>query len=63
MSLTTGHPSEDFLKDTLSYRDGRISIKSLSNHFSGEGKDTRNITKAEQLQDSLPYKKDRPMAF
>ena len=33
VSFTTGHPSEDWLKATSRYRDGRPSMKSLSNQF------------------------------
>ena len=63
MSFTIGHPSEDCLKVTLTYRIGRISMKELRNHFSGEGNYTRNISKAEKLRDPLHYKNERSMEF
>ena len=55
VSFKTGHPSEDWIKANLRYMYGRIFMKALRNHFSGEGNATRNISKAERLQDSLHY--------
>ena len=44
VALITGQPLEDWLKVTLRYRDGRVSMKSLGNQFEGEGNATRNMT-------------------
>ena len=53
LSFTRGQPSEDWLNYTLRYRDGRISMKSLRNHFVGKGNATRNIYEEERLRDYL----------
>ena len=46
VSLTIGYSSEGFIKDTLRYRDGTISMTALRNHCSVKGNSTRNIAKA-----------------
>ena len=45
LSFTTGHPSEDWIKSTRRYADGRRSMKALRDHFLGEGNVTKSIEK------------------
>jgi hypothetical protein len=63
VSFTTGQPSGDWIKGTLRYADGRRSMKSLRDHFAGEGNATRNKAAADRLKDSLHYKSERAMTF
>ena len=63
LSFTTGHPSEDWVKDYDKYKDGRRSMQALRDHFRGEGNATRRIVEAERLKKSLHYKKERSLAF
>ena len=37
LAFTTGQPSEDWIKGTRRRADGRVSMKALRDHFSGEG--------------------------
>jgi hypothetical protein len=63
VSFTTGHPSGDWIKETLKYADGRRSMKALCAHFAGEGNASRNVAEADRLKESLHYKSERAMAF
>ena len=63
VSFTTVQPSGECIKDTLRYIDGRISMKSLRNKFTGEGNTTRNISKAEQLCYSIHFQNKISMEF
>ena len=63
VSFTTGHPSGDWVKNTLRYSDGRRSMNALRDHFSGEGNATRSLAEAERLKASLHYKNERAMPF
>ena len=63
VSFTTGHPSGDWVKNTLRYSDGRRSMNALRDHFSGEGNATRSLAEAERLKASLHYKSERAMPF
>ena len=63
VSFTTGQPSGDWIKSTIKYSDGRRSMKTLINHFSGEGNASRNIAEADRLKDNLHYKSERAMSF
>ena len=63
VSFTTGHPSGDWIKSTLSQLNGRVSMKALRSHFAGAGNATRNIAEADRLKESLHYKGERALAF
>ena len=63
LSFTTGQPSEDWIKSTKRYSDGRRSTMALRDHFAGEGNATRNLSEAERLRDSLFYRGERAMQF
>ena len=63
ISFTTGEPSGDWIKTTTRHSDGRRSMQALRDHFSGEGNQSRNISEADRLKESLHYKSERAMAF
>ena len=63
VSFTAGLPSEDWIKNVARHKDGRRSMKSLRDHFSGEGNATRRIAEAERLRDTLHYKNERSLSF
>ena len=63
VSFTTGQPSDDWIKYTLRYSDGRRLMEALRRHFSGEGNATRNMAEAKRMQESIYYKGKRAMAF
>ena len=63
LSFTTGHPSEDWIKNVARHRDGRKDINALRNHFAGEGNASRRIAEAERLRDTLHYKNERAMLY
>ena len=63
VSFTTGQSSGDWIKSTLRYSDGRLSIEALRRHFSGEGNATCNLAEANRMQDSIHYKGERAMAI
>ena len=63
ISFTAGQPSEDWLKGTARYKDGRRSMQALRNHFSGEGNATRQIAEADRMKKSLHYKNEKSLSF
>ena len=63
ISFTTGQPSGDWVKDTIRYSDGGRSMATLRSHFTGEGNESRNLSEADRLKESLYYKSERAMAF
>ena len=63
VSLTTGEPSGDWIKNTLKHSDGRRSMKALRDHFAGEGNASRNKAEADRLYQDLHYKSERAMPF
>ena len=63
VSFTTGNSSEYWIDDTLRYRDGMISMKSLRYQLAGEGNATSNIDEADRLHYCLQYKNKRSIAF
>ena len=56
VSFTTGHPSQNWIKSTLRFCDGRRSMKALRDHFEGEGNASRDKNVADRLKESLHYK-------
>ena len=63
VSYTTEQPSEDWVKPSHMFKDGRRFMTILRDHFSGEGSATRSITEADRLKDSLHYKNKRSLPF
>ena len=63
VSFTTGHPSGDWIKDTINHSDGRRSMTALRDHFSGEGNVSRCLSEADRLKEHLHYKSERSMPF
>ena len=62
-SLTTGTPSEQWLKDHKNEQDGRVDFQALTDHYQGEGNTSRRISEAERLEDTLHYRSERAMPF
>ena len=48
VSFTTGYPSEDWVKPTEKYKDGRKCMNTLRDHISGEGNTSRMMAEAER---------------
>jgi hypothetical protein len=63
VAFTTGQTSSAWIKHTLKSSNGRLSMKALRDHFTGEGNATRNIAEADRLKDSLHYNNERSMTF
>jgi hypothetical protein len=63
VAFTTGQTSSAWIKHTLRSSNGRLSMKALRDHFTGEGNATRNIAEADRLKDSLHYNNERSMTF
>ena len=63
VSLTTGEPSGDQIKNTLKHSDRRRSMKALHDHFAGEGNTSCNKAEADRLYQNLYYKSERAMPF
>ena len=63
VSFTTGQPSGDWIKSTVKHANGRLSMKTLRDHFQGEGNASRNMAEAERLHESLFYKGERSLTF
>jgi len=63
VTFTTGQPSENWIKGTNRAKNGRISMKALRDHFSGEGNATRRIAEADRLKETLHYKNERSLPF
>ena len=63
VSFTTGLPSENWIKSVARHRNGKRSMKALCDQFSGEGNDTRRISEAERIRDTLVYKNERSLTF
>ena len=63
IAFTTRQTSSAWIKHTLKSSNGRLSMKVLRDHFTGEGNTTRNIAEADRLKDSLHYNNERSMTF
>ena len=63
VSFTTGMPSEDWIKSSNRYKNGRRDMLALRAHFSGEGNATRRIAEADRLKETLHYKNERSLPF
>jgi hypothetical protein len=62
-SLVVGEDAEQWVKDIKRYKNGRRDYLALVAHFTGEGNNTRRISDAERLFNTLHYKDERAMAF
>ena len=62
-SLTTGESSESWLKSIRIKRNGRLDIKALRSHYTGEASLGILRADAEKLRDTMVYKSERTMTF
>lgn len=62
-SYTTGENSEVWIKRIRRYQNGRMDMEALRAHYRGEGNQTRRITDAETMRDTLHYKGESSMPF
>ena len=62
-SYTTGENSEVWIKRIRRYQNGRMDMEALRAHYRGEGNQTRRITDAETMRDTLHYKGESALPF
>lgn len=62
-SYTTGENSEVWIKKIRRHQNGRMDIEALRSHYRGEGNQSRRITDAETMRDTLHYKGESAMPF
>jgi hypothetical protein len=62
-SLTIGENAEHWLKDIAKKNDGRKDMAALRSHYRGEGNQSRRISQAKRLNETLHYKNERAMKF
>ena len=62
-SYTTGENSEVWLKKIRRHQNGRMDMQALRSHYRGEGNQSRRITDAETMRDTLSYKGESAMPF
>ena len=62
-SCVIGEHAEQWTKPHRKKQNGRIDIKALREHYRGKGNQTRRITDAERLRDTLHYKGESSMPF
>ena len=63
MSYTTGETAEQWLKPHAKKANGRLDMKALRDYYRGEGNQTRRVSDAEKLRDTLHYKSEGAMPF
>lgn len=62
-SYTTGENSEVWVKKIRRHQNGRMDMEALRAHYRGEGNQSRRITDAEMMRDTLHYKSESAMPF
>ena len=62
-SYTTGEISEVWVKKIRRHQNGRMDMEALRSHYRGEGNQSRRITDAEMMRDTLHYKSESAMPF
>ena len=62
-SYTTGETAEQWLKRHVKKANGRVDMQALRDYYRGEGNQTRSVTDAEKLRDTLHYKSEGAMPF
>ena len=55
--------AEQWIKPIAKKQSGRLDMKALRDHYSGEGNTSRRIAVAERIRDTLHYKNERAMQF
>ena len=62
-SFLQSESAEQWIKSIAGKQSGRADMKSLRDHYNGEGKTSRRIAVAERTRDTLHYKSERAMSF
>jgi hypothetical protein len=62
-SFLQSESAEQWIKPLARKQSGRLDLKALRDHYSGEGNTSRRIAAAERLRDSLHYKNERALPF
>ena len=62
-SYTTGENSEVWVKRIRRHQNGRMDMEALRSHYRGEGNQSRRITDAETMRDTLHYKGESALPF
>ncbi len=62
-SYTTGENSEVWVKKIRRHQNGRMDMQALRSHYRGEGNQSRRITDAETMRDTLHYKGESSLPF
>ena len=62
-SFLQSQSAEQWIKSIARKQSGRLDMKSLRDHYSGEGNTSRRIAVAERIRDTLHYKSERAMQF
>ena len=62
-SYTTGENSEVWVKKIRRHQNGKMDMEALRSHYRGEGNQSRRITDAETMRDTLHYKGEGAMPF
>jgi Reverse transcriptase (RNA-dependent DNA polymerase) len=63
LSFVGGLRAEQWIKDLKPFNNGRRDILALRSHYSGAGNVTRQITRADQIRDSVHYRNERLLSF
>ena len=61
--FTAGQPLEHWIKSVNRYKDGRRSMTTLKNYFSGKRNATRKIAEADCFKETLHYKNEHSLPF
>ena len=61
--LQTESAEQCWIKPIARKQSRRLDMKSLRDHYSGEGNTSRRIAVAERIRDTLHYKSERAMQF
>jgi hypothetical protein len=62
-SYLQAESADQWIKPLARHQCGRQDMKSLRDHYSGEGNTSRRIAVAERLRDTLHYKNERSLQF
>ena len=62
-SYTTGENCEVWVKRLRKHHNGRMDMEALRSHYRGEGNQSRRISDAETLRDTLCYRGESTMPF
>lgn len=63
VSYTTGENAEQWVKPHMKKENGRTDMEALRAYYRGEGNQTRRVSNADKLRDTLHYKSEGAMPF